>query len=86
MPEIVNLKILTFILGYGSSGTVVYMGSWNGRNVAVKRMLNHFYDVAQSEIDILIRSDEHPNILRYNTGGYHEFPALVALLTRDSWP
>jgi len=52
------------ILGYGSSGTTVYLGSFEGREVAVKRMLVNFYDSAQKEIDILIHTDEHPSVLR----------------------
>lgn len=54
------------VLGHGSSGTTVYLGSFEGREVAVKRMLVTFYDSAQKEIDILIRADEHPSVLRYS--------------------
>lgn len=53
------------VLGYGSGGTVVYQGTFEGRKVAVKRMLNHYYDLAQLEIRMLIESDEHPSLIRY---------------------
>jgi serine/threonine protein kinase len=53
------------VLGYGSGGTVVYEGSLGGRKVAVKRMLNDFFDVAQQEISLLLAADEHPHIVRY---------------------
>lgn len=33
------------ILGHGSHGTMVYKGTFNGRPVAVKRMLVNFYDI-----------------------------------------
>jgi hypothetical protein len=53
------------ILGYGSSGTIVYEGYLNGRKVAVKRMLKEFFLMAESETKLLIESDEHPNVIRY---------------------
>ena len=53
------------ILGKGSHGTVVLDGRLRSRPVAVKRMLRSFYDLAQREVDLLIRSDGHPNIVRY---------------------
>ena len=46
------------VLGYGSGGTVVYEGVLDGREVAVKRMLHQFYDLARKEIGALILSDE----------------------------
>ncbi len=45
-------------------GTVVYEGVLDGRPVAVKRLLRQFYDLARKEIQVLIVSDEHPNIVR----------------------
>eukprot|EP01125_Pyxidicula_operculata_P003132 TRINITY_DN1338_c3_g2_i1.p1 TRINITY_DN1338_c3_g2~~TRINITY_DN1338_c3_g2_i1.p1 ORF type:complete len:1112 (-),score=237.63 TRINITY_DN1338_c3_g2_i1:92-3427(-) len=51
------------ILGYGSHGTVVYLGTFHNRQVAVKRMLLDFYD--QKEVDLLIESDEHSSVVRY---------------------
>eukprot|EP01129_Flabellula_baltica_P014900 TRINITY_DN7290_c0_g1_i1.p1 TRINITY_DN7290_c0_g1~~TRINITY_DN7290_c0_g1_i1.p1 ORF type:complete len:813 (+),score=159.08 TRINITY_DN7290_c0_g1_i1:358-2439(+) len=53
------------VLGYGSSGTIVYLGEYGSRQVAVKRMLLQLVDVAQKEVDILIESDEHPSVIRY---------------------
>lgn len=63
-----NLKNLTVsdkILGYGSSGTVVFEGNFQGRPVAVKRMLVDFCDVADREIQLLTESDNHSNVIRY---------------------
>lgn len=61
-----KLEVLTEkILGYGSSGTVVFEGSMNGRKAAVKRMLSQFYHLAERETKLLIESDEHPNVIRY---------------------
>jgi serine/threonine-protein kinase/endoribonuclease IRE1 len=51
-------------LGLGSAGTVVYEGELDGRRVAVKRLLSQFYDLARKELDTLVRSDDHPNIVR----------------------
>jgi serine/threonine-protein kinase/endoribonuclease IRE1 len=53
------------VLGYGSHGTVVLRGSLNGRPVAVKRMLSRFNRAADREVSLLIRSDGHPNVVRY---------------------
>lgn len=35
-----------------------------GRDIAVKRLLGQFVHAAKKEIEILIKSDEHPNIVR----------------------
>jgi serine/threonine-protein kinase/endoribonuclease IRE1 len=53
------------ILGYGGHGTVVYRGTLDGRQVAVKRMLKTYHASADREISLLIESDGHPNVVRY---------------------
>ncbi|KAI9227057.1 MAG: kinase-like domain-containing protein [Piptocephalis tieghemiana] len=53
------------ILGYGSHGTVVMRGRFQGREVAVKRVLLDFYTVAEHEVAILQASDDHAHIVRY---------------------
>ena len=53
------------ILGYGGHGTMVYKGKFGGRDVAVKRMLKEFYDIASHEVGLLQESDDHPNVIRY---------------------
>lgn len=53
------------VLGYGSSGTVVYKGLLGGREVAVKRMLKAFHVRADREVSLLIKFDGHPNVVRY---------------------
>ena len=60
-----NLVVTDTVLGYGSHGTIVYRGSFEGREVAVKRMLLEFYDVASHEVSLLQESDDHPNVIRY---------------------
>ncbi|CAK7262774.1 bifunctional endoribonuclease/protein kinase ire1 [Sporothrix epigloea] len=52
-------------LGTGSNGTVVFEGKFDGRAVAVKRMLIQFYDIASQETKLLRESDDHPNVIRY---------------------
>ncbi|RCH92588.1 bifunctional endoribonuclease/protein kinase ire1, partial [Rhizopus stolonifer] len=59
------LEISENVLGYGSHGTVVYKGEFDGREVAVKRLLVDFYDVALKEVKLLQESDDHPNVVRY---------------------
>jgi serine/threonine-protein kinase/endoribonuclease IRE1 len=48
-------------LGTGSNGTIVFAGKFDGRVVAVKRMLIQFYDIASQETRLLRESDNHPN-------------------------
>jgi serine/threonine-protein kinase/endoribonuclease IRE1 len=61
-----RLEVFTdVVLGHGSHGTVVYRGSFDGRNVAVKRMLMEFYDIASHEVGLLQESDDHHNVIRY---------------------
>jgi serine/threonine-protein kinase/endoribonuclease IRE1 len=48
-------------LGTGSNGTIVFAGKWDGRNVAVKRMLVQFNEIASQETRLLRESDDHPN-------------------------
>ncbi|KAK7990259.1 IRE protein kinase [Apiospora arundinis] len=52
-------------LGMGSNGTVVYSGTFHMREVAVKRMLAVFYDIAYQETQLLLESDNHPNVIQY---------------------
>ncbi|KAI9843205.1 MAG: bifunctional endoribonuclease/protein kinase ire1 [Sclerophora amabilis] len=63
--QINNLVVTDTVIGYGSHGTIVYRGSFEGREVAVKRMLLEFYDVASHEVGLLQESDDHPNVIRY---------------------
>ncbi|KAJ2801368.1 bifunctional endoribonuclease/protein kinase ire1 [Coemansia guatemalensis] len=59
------ITLTDHVLGYGSHGTVVYRGEFQGRAVAVKRLLLDFYDVADHEVQVLQESDSHPNVIRY---------------------
>ncbi|XVE94387.1 hypothetical protein REPUB_Repub02eG0004400 [Reevesia pubescens] len=49
----------------GSNGTIVLDGIYDGRPVAVKRLVQTHHDVALKEIQNLIASDQHPNIVRW---------------------
>lgn len=64
--QIGHLKVYTdTVLGFGSHGTMVFRGSFGGRDVAVKRMLLEFYEIASHEVCLLQESDDHPNVIRY---------------------
>jgi serine/threonine-protein kinase/endoribonuclease IRE1 len=41
------------LIGTGSNGTMVFEGSFDGREVAVKRMLIQFFDIASQETKLL---------------------------------
>jgi serine/threonine-protein kinase/endoribonuclease IRE1 len=40
---------------------MVFEGKFDGREVAVKRMLIQFFDIASQETKLLRESDDHPN-------------------------
>ncbi|OQR67570.1 serine/threonine-protein kinase/endoribonuclease IRE1-like [Tropilaelaps mercedesae] len=52
-------------LGAGGNGTVVFRGCFEGRPVAVKRILPVCYSLAHREVQLLRETDEHPNVVRY---------------------
>ncbi|KAJ1327405.1 serine/threonine-protein kinase/endoribonuclease IRE1 [Microdochium nivale] len=52
-------------LGMGSNGTIVFSGKFHGRDVAVKRMLTQFWEIATQETRLLLESDKHPNVIQY---------------------
>uniref|UniRef100_A0A3Q0SE93 Serine/threonine-protein kinase/endoribonuclease IRE1 n=1 Tax=Amphilophus citrinellus TaxID=61819 RepID=A0A3Q0SE93_AMPCI len=53
------------VLGHGSAGTFVFRGKFDGRHVAVKRILPECFEVAEREVQLLRESDTHPNVIRY---------------------
>ncbi|KAJ3066939.1 bifunctional endoribonuclease/protein kinase ire1, partial [Rhizoclosmatium hyalinum] len=68
LKEEQSLRTMTVsdqILGHGSHGTMVFKGTFEGRPVAIKRLLLDFYDVAHHEVKILRDSDQHQNVIRY---------------------
>ncbi|XP_010539031.1 PREDICTED: serine/threonine-protein kinase/endoribonuclease IRE1b [Tarenaya hassleriana] len=63
----------------GSNGTVVLEGSYEGRLVAVKRLIQTHHDVAEREISILTDSDKHPNIVRWHGVDYDRHFIYISL-------
>jgi serine/threonine-protein kinase/endoribonuclease IRE1 len=59
------ISVTDTVLGFGGHGTVVYRGTLDGRQVAVKRMLKAYHASADREIALLIESDGHLNVVRY---------------------
>uniref|UniRef100_A0A8K9UFW7 Serine/threonine-protein kinase/endoribonuclease IRE1 n=1 Tax=Oncorhynchus mykiss TaxID=8022 RepID=A0A8K9UFW7_ONCMY len=49
----------------GTTNTLNNQGRFDGRRVAVKRILPECFDVAEREVQLLRESDEHPNVIRY---------------------
>lgn len=58
-------------LGMGSNGTIVFAGKFHGRDVAVKRMLTQFWDIATQETQLLLESDHHPNGMDISNHRHH---------------
>jgi len=64
--QINNLVINTdHLIGRGSAGTCVFEGSFGQRDVAVKRMLSQYYELASQEVVFLQENDDHANVIRY---------------------
>ena len=53
------------ILGKGCDGTVVYHGRFDKREIAVKRLLSEYIKIAEREVNLLRKSDNHRNVIRY---------------------
>lgn len=64
-------------LGSGSNGTLVFAGKFDGREVAVKRMLTSFIALAEQETQLLKESDDHPN------GTFYMMDRVIKILTRS---
>ncbi|KAI9007313.1 hypothetical protein BC832DRAFT_554950 [Gaertneriomyces semiglobifer] len=74
-----HLTLTSTILGYGSHGTVVYLGTFQSRRVAIKRLLLDFHTLASHEVRILQESDDHPNVVRYFYQECHKGFMYIAL-------
>ncbi|KAF3440260.1 hypothetical protein FNV43_RR18544 [Rhamnella rubrinervis] len=61
--KIGKLLVSNTEIAKGSNGTIVLEGNYEGRPVAVKRLVQAHHDVAFKEIQNLIASDRHPNIV-----------------------
>ncbi|KAI3797162.1 hypothetical protein L1987_32415 [Smallanthus sonchifolius] len=66
-------------IGKGSNGTIVLEGIYDARPVAVKRIVKLHHDVALKEIQNLIVSDHHPNIVRWYGVEYDQDFVYIAL-------
>jgi len=53
------------VIGSGGQGTVVFSGNFDGRLVAIKRLLKTRWKEADKEKALLLKADDHPNIIRY---------------------
>ncbi|KAL8174938.1 UNVERIFIED_CONTAM: hypothetical protein K2H54_006752 [Gekko kuhli] len=53
------------VVGRGAGGTCVFRGHFDGRRVAVKRLLPEYTHLVDREVQLLRESDEHPNVVRY---------------------
>lgn len=53
------------VIGKGCEGTFVFKGTFEQRNVAVKRLLPECFTLADREVTLLRESDTHENVVRY---------------------
>ncbi|XP_076952758.1 serine/threonine-protein kinase/endoribonuclease IRE1a-like isoform X2 [Bidens hawaiensis] len=65
----------------GSNKKIVFEGRYEGRKVAVKRVVIGHHEVAFKEIQNLIASDQHPNIVRWY-GYEHDLDFIYLSLER----
>ncbi|TFY80762.1 hypothetical protein EWM64_g3251 [Hericium alpestre] len=54
------------LIAFGSGDTAVYKGTFDGRAVAVKRLQKSRVTPATKEVDILLQTEGHPNIIRFH--------------------
>ncbi|GJU32696.1 retrovirus-related pol polyprotein from transposon TNT 1-94 [Tanacetum coccineum] len=66
-------------IGKGSNGTIVLEGVYDARRVAVKRIVKVYHVVASKEIQNLIESDKHTNIVRWHGVEYDQDFVYIAL-------
>ncbi|XP_054068584.1 serine/threonine-protein kinase/endoribonuclease IRE2 [Rissa tridactyla] len=68
-PDVIAVGKVSFnpkdVLGHGAGGTFVFRGQFDGRNVAVKRLLPECFHLVDREVQLLRESDEHPHVVRY---------------------
>ncbi|XP_066833888.1 serine/threonine-protein kinase/endoribonuclease IRE2 [Anser cygnoides] len=68
-PDVIVVGKISFnpkdVLGHGAGGTFVFRGHFDGRNVAVKRLLPECFHLVDREVQLLRESDEHPHVVRY---------------------
>ncbi|NWR76160.1 ERN2 endoribonuclease, partial [Centropus unirufus] len=68
-PDVIVVGKISFnpkdVLGHGAGGTFVFRGHFDGRNVAVKRLLPECIHLVDREVQLLRESDEHPHVVRY---------------------
>ncbi|KAL3720647.1 hypothetical protein ACJRO7_005463 [Eucalyptus globulus] len=74
-----KLLVLSTEIAKGSNGTIVLEGIYEGRPVAVKRLVQSHHDVALKEIQNLIASDRHANIVRWYGVEYDQDFVYLAL-------
>eukprot|EP00808_Paulinella_micropora_P019135 g60556.t1 len=75
------------VLGTGSRGTIVCEGYFEGRAVAIKRMVKPHQHApehekegsAAQEVALLIASDQHPNVVRYYAQEEDDYFIYIAL-------
>lgn len=77
--QIGKLLVTDKQIARGSNGTIVLEGIYDGRLVAVKRLVQTHHDVALKEIQNLIASDHHPNIVRWYGVEYDQDFVYLAL-------
>ncbi|KDE02470.1 IRE protein kinase [Microbotryum lychnidis-dioicae p1A1 Lamole] len=79
LHSVEGLNVSDTILGYGSHGTVVLRGEFQGRAVAVKRLLKDFVTIATHEVALLQESDDHPHVIRYYCKEHRDTFLYIAL-------
>ncbi|XP_004238445.2 serine/threonine-protein kinase/endoribonuclease IRE1b-like isoform X1 [Solanum lycopersicum] len=77
--KIGKLLVSNTEIAKGSNGTIVLEGIYDGRPVAVKRLIQTHHKVALKEIQNLIASDQHPNIVRWYGVEYDQDFVYLAL-------
>ena len=57
------IKIVLLLMEH--DGLFMFRGTFDGRAVAVKRVLPDCFSIANREVDLLRESDQHSSVIRY---------------------
>lgn len=79
MPQVAQIRYdQEAVIGTGST-SLVYSGKIQDRKVAVKQVSKQHNLLIKREIDLLLKSDNHPNIIRYFMVAEDETHHYIAL-------
>ena len=81
-----RMEIGPEILGYGSSGTLVFEGTLHGRPIAVKRILSQVFPLYTASSDLYYKNQVHLRCHARPAAEHHLVPHFMAKVLRMHYP